>query len=99
MIEYIEYNMPRILKGSQEAKDRMNHLRSLRKKKVSPHIEPRSETPPPQLPPKENENEAFVGTGKKTNSWIRHVKEFATSHKMNYFEALKDPKIKEGYKK
>ena len=89
--------MPRVLKGSQEAKDRMNHLRSLRKKKAS-HIEPVSETPSPQSPPKETE-EPIVGTGKRTSSWIRHVKEFATSHKMNYFEALKDPKVKEGYKK
>ena len=90
--------MPRVLKGSQEAKDRMNHLRSLRKSKSSNNIEAVSETPP-QSPVKENENEAFVGTGKKTNSWIRHVQDYAKSHNMTYFKALKDPKLKESYKK
>ena len=91
--------MPRVLKGSQEAKDRMNHLRSLRKKKAS-HIEPVSETPSPQSPAKESVEEPIVGTGsKKTNSWIRHVQEFAKANNMTYFKALKDPKIKEGYKK
>ena len=89
--------MPRVLKGSQEAKDRMNHLRSLRKKKAS-HIEPVSDTPSPQSPAKETME--VVGTGtKKTNSWIRHVQEFAKANNMTYFKALKDSKIKEGYKK
>ena len=90
--------MPRVLKGSQEAKDRMNHLRSLRKKKAS-HIEPVSDTPSPQSPAKETIEEPIVGSGKKLNSWIRHVQEFAKSNNMTYFKALKDPKIKEGYKK
>ena len=98
MIEYIEYNMPRVLKGSQEAKDRMNHLRSLRKSKSSNNMEAMSETPAPS-PPKATVEEPIVGTGKKTNSWIRHVQEFAKSNNMTYFKALKDPKLKESYKK
>ena len=48
--------------------------------------------------PKEVVDE-IVGTGKKTNSWIKHVQNYAKSHNMNYFEALKDPKLKESYKK
>ena len=91
--------MPRVLKNSPEAKEKMAHLRSLRKSKSSKHIEPVSETPSPQSPIKENSEEAFVGTGKKSNSWIRHVQEYAKSNNMTYFKALKDPKIKEGYKK
>ncbi len=91
--------MPKILKGSQEAKDRMNHLRSLRKSKSSKHIEPPSETPSPQSPAKETIEEPIVGSGKKTNSWIRHVQEYAKSNNMTYFKALKDPKLKETYKK
>jgi hypothetical protein len=30
--------------------------------------------------------------------WIEHVKEFAKKHKMSYSSALKDPKVKKGYK-
>ena len=90
--------MPRVLKNSPEAKEKMAHLRSLRKKKAS-HIEPVSDTPSPQSPAKETIEEPIVGTGKKLNSWIRHVQEFAKSNNMTYFKALKDPKLKETYKK
>jgi hypothetical protein len=89
--------MPRPIKGSDEAKAKMLHLRSLRKSKSTNNI---VETPPrAESPVKENSEEAFVGTGKKTNSWIIHVRDFAKANNMTYFKALKDPKIKETYKK
>jgi len=34
----------------------------------------------------------------KSNPWISHVKAYATKHKINYMEALKDPKCKSSYK-
>lgn len=34
-----------------------------------------------------------------TNPWIAHVYKFAETHKINYGQALKHPKIKLGYKK
>ena len=90
--------MPKYAKGSDEMKKHMEHLRSLRKSK-STHsvVESKSEQPTTESP-KEVVDE-IVGTGKKTNSWIKHVQNYAKSHNMNYFEALKDPKLKEGYKK
>ena len=89
--------MPRLSKGSKEAKDKMQHLRSLRKKKgggVMHEVETAKveDTPPAK-------EEVVTGTGKKSNSWIKHVQEFAKSNNKTYFEALKDPKLKEGYKK
>jgi len=90
--------MPRPIKGSDEAKSKMSHLRSLRKKKSTKDaVESKSEAPTESS--KEEAVEEIVGTGKKTNTWIRHVQQYAKSHNINYFEALKDPKLKEGYKK
>ena len=90
--------MPKHAKGSQEMKDHMKHLRSLRKNKSTKEVvESKSESPTESS--KEEVVDQIVGTGKKTNSWIKHVQNYAKSHNMNYFEALKDPKIKEGYKK
>jgi hypothetical protein len=88
--------MPRLTKGSKEAKDKMQHLRSLRKKKgggVTQEVETAKieDTPPAKV--------EVTGTGKRSNSWIKHVQEFAKSNNKSYFEALKDPKLKEGYKK
>ena len=93
--------MPKFEKGSDEMKKHMEHLRSLRKSKSSKHIEEKSDTSSTvdESPMKENSEEAFVGTGKKTNSWIRHVQEYAKANNMTYFKALKDPKVKENYKK
>jgi hypothetical protein len=88
--------MPKYAKGSDEMKKHMEHLRSLRKSKSS-HIE-KKESPPTESP-KEEVVEEIVGTGKKTNSWIRHVQQYAKANNMTYFKALKDPKLKEGYKK
>jgi hypothetical protein len=86
--------MPRLPKGSAEAKERMAHLRTLRKKKGGsipemPILAPES--------PAESET-TKKGTGMKT-AWVKHVADFAHKNNMNYFEALKDPKVKEGYKK
>jgi hypothetical protein len=90
--------MPRPLKGSDEAKSKMSHLRSLRKNKSSKEVvESKSEAPTESS--KEEVVEEIVGTGKKTNSWIRHVQQYAKANNMTYFKALKDPKLKEGYKK
>jgi len=79
----------------------MEKLRSLRKSKSSKHIEEKSDTSSTadESPIKENSEEVFVGTGKRTNSWIKHVQAFAKANNINYFEALKHPKVKDGYKK
>ena len=80
--------MPRLPKGSTEAKERMAHLRSLRKKKGG-SIESSSI---PAVVSEEKEGEGMT-------PWVKHVAEFAKKNNLNYFEALKDPKVKEGYKK
>ena len=36
---------------------------------------------------------------KRNNNWINHIKMFAKQHNMTYWEALKNPKCKETYKK
>ena len=79
--------MPRLAKGSKEASERMAHLRSLRKKKGG-------SIDPPVVPDTAAEKE-----GEGLTPWVKHVAEFAKKHSLNYFEALKDPKVKEGYKK
>ena len=63
----------------------MAHLRSLRKKKGG-------SIDPPAVPEEKVEGEGMT-------PWVKHVAEFAKKHSLNYFEALKDPKVKEGYKK
>jgi hypothetical protein len=40
-----------------------------------------------------------VNNIRMANSWITYVKAYAKKHNMKYNEALKDPKMKEGYKK
>ena len=81
--------MPKLPKGSAEAKERMAHLRSLRKKKGG-SIEP--STPiAPESPVSEK--------GEGMTPWVKHVAEFAKKNNMNYFQALKDPKVKVGYTK
>lgn len=88
--------MPRLSKGSKEAKERMEKLRSLRKKKGG-GIEP--ETPKVEEQEEEKPPTEVVGSGKRTNSWIKHVQQFAKTNNLTYFNALKDPKLKDGYKK
>ena len=77
--------MPRLAKGSTEAAERMAHLRSLRKTKGG-------SIDPPAVPEEKVEGEGMT-------PWVKHVAEFAKKNNINYFEALKNPKIKEGYKK
>ncbi len=36
---------------------------------------------------------------KKTSPWIQHVKNFAEKNKINYAQALGDPRCKQSYKK
>jgi len=93
--------MPKFEKGSDEMKKHMEKLRSLRKSKSSKHIEEKSDTSSTvdESPMKENSEEPIVGTGKKSNTWIKHVQAFAKANNINYFEALKHSKVKEGYKK
>ena len=90
--------MPKYAKGSDEMKKHMEHLRSLRKSK-STHSVVESKSEQPTESSKEEVVDEIVGTGKKTNSWIKHVQNYAKTHNINYFEALKDPKLKESYKK
>ena len=91
--------MPRLSKGSEEARQRMAHLRSLRKKKMGgTGSEPVTPMVPPPPAAKDPEPE-ISGKGSKKTSWIHHVAEYAHKNNMNYFEALKDPKVKEGYTK
>jgi hypothetical protein len=42
---------------------------------------------------------SFIGTDKKTNPWIQHVKEFAKENDITYFKALSDPRCKTQYRK
>ena len=81
--------MPRLAKGSKEASEQMAHLRSLRKKKGG-------SIDPPAVPAVSGEEKE--GAGIQT-PWVKHVADFAHKNNMNYFEALKDPKVKLGYKK
>ena len=72
----------------------MAHLRSLHKKKVGGSIEP---VTPMARAPKDPDSPKpeIAGKGTKT-AWIRHVADFANKNNMNYFEALKDKRVKEG---
>lgn len=33
-----------------------------------------------------------------SNPWVEHVRAYAKKHNLQYFEALRDPKVKKGYK-
>ena len=94
--------MPRLIKGSKEAHDFMLNLRLKRKKAkggaiTMPDIPSDSSSSSDVPSPVE---EKVVGSGmKKNNSWISHVQKYDKTHGMSYFTALKQPNIKEGYKK
>ena len=93
--------MPRLPKGSEEARQRMAHLRSLRKKKMGgTGSEPVTPMEPPVAPkdPDSPKKPEMSGKGSKT-AWVKHVADYAHKNNMNYFEALKDPKVKDGYTK
>ena len=81
--------MPKLEKGSQSAKDRMAHLRSLRKKKGGSVPVPSIQETSPE--------EKSEGKGTKKSPWIKWVADYAHKNNMNYFEALKDPQVKNGY--
>jgi hypothetical protein len=53
--------------------------------------------PPP--PKEESPKLETTGKGSKKTAWVKHVADYAHKNGMNYFEALKDPKVKEGYTK
>jgi hypothetical protein len=36
---------------------------------------------------------------RKANPWIAHVKAWASKHKMSYRDAMKDPSMRDAYKK
>jgi hypothetical protein len=40
-----------------------------------------------------------AGIKKPANKWVEYVKSYASKHKISYRDALRDPKLKEGYKK
>ena len=82
--------MPKLEKGSQLAKERMAHLRSLRKKKGGSE-------PVPDISPPSSPEPDVVGKGIKKSPWIKWVADYAHKNHMNYFEALKDPAVKKGY--
>ena len=88
--------MPRLAKGSEEARiERKAHLRTMRKKKGGSIPEAPIAPPPKEESPKLE----TTGKGSKKTSWVKHVADFAHKNNLNYFEALKDPKVKEGYTK
>lgn len=42
----------------------------------------------------------MLGQGlRKTNPWVEHIKKYATTHGMSYWQALKTPQCKNSYKK
>jgi len=89
--------MPKFAKGSVEARSHMAHLRSLRKKKGGSEEPPMSPPSPPSSP---DSSKSEAGEGlKKKSPWIKYVADYAHRNNMNYFEALKDPQVKQGYHK
>lgn len=93
--------MPKLEKHSAAARERMAHLRSLRKKNggsvAVPDISPPSPSPSPSFPPEKPEEVGKVVKGKSKNPRIKFVADYAHKNNMNYFEALKDPNVKKGY--
>jgi hypothetical protein len=90
--------MPKkFIKGSEEAKEFMKNLRMKRKTKGGAITAPEISV---DIPASETED-TVVGTGMKTNknSWISHVQKYAKEHQMSYFKAIKQPDIKDTYKK
>lgn len=89
--------MPRFEKGSTAAKERMAHLRSLRKKKgtgaSTDVVEPIAAVSKPTEDPTET-----TGKGsKKTSPWIKFVTNYAKQHNMSFFTALKTDEVKKQY--
>ena len=72
--------MPRLPKGSEEARQRMAHLRSLRKKELGGSIAPITPTTIAEPPKKETQ---ISGKGAKKTAWVKHVADFAHKNNMN----------------
>ena len=75
--------MPKLEKGSQSAKERMAHLRSLRKKKgtgESKAVDPIVSTPTVADP-----DSPKTGKGGKKSPWIKWVADYAHKNNLNYF--------------
>lgn len=91
--------MPRLIKGSKEAHDFMLNLRLKRKTKGGAITMP--DIPVVETDVCVPDVEEVKGCGMKSskNSWINHVKSYAKTHGMSYFTALKQPNIKDTYKK
>ena len=91
--------MPKLEKGSQLAKEKMSHLRSLRKKKGTGASTTVAEpiVSQPAVADPESAKTKTTGKGSKRSPWIKWVAEYAKDNHMNYFEALKDPNVKKGY--
>jgi hypothetical protein len=86
--------MPKLEKGSQSAKERMAHLRSLRKKKGTGEsaavVEPIMPTPSAVADPS--------GKGMKQKSpWVKFVANYAKQHNMSFFTALKTDEVVKQY--
>jgi len=84
--------MPKLEKGSQSAKERMAHLRSLRKKKgtgESKAVDPIVSTPAVA---------DLSGKGIKQKSpWVKFVANYAKQHNMSFFTALKTDEVVKQY--
>ena len=93
--------MPRFEKGSAAAKERMAHLRSLRKKKGTGASTTVAEPTVPQqaavADPDSLKPKTIRKKGSKRSPWIKWVADYAHKNNLNYFEALKDPNVKKGY--
>ena len=71
----------------------------IKKEKIGGSIEPVTPIMTVKEPPKKEPEPEITGKGAKKTAWVKHVADFAHKNNMNYFEALKDPKVKEGYSK
>ena len=89
--------MPRFEKGSAAAKERMAHLRSLRKKKETGASTTVAEPIVSQPAVADSPKPKTMGKGSKRSPWIKWVADYAHKNNMNYFEPLKDPDVKKGY--
>ena len=89
--------MPKLEKGSQSAKERMAHLRSLRKKKGTGTSPAAVEPIAALAEPEESSKAETKGKGSKRSPWIKWVAEYAKQHGLNYFDALRSPDVKKGY--
>ena len=89
--------MPRFEKGSTAAKERMAHLRSLRKKKGTGTSPAAVEPIAALAEPEESSKAKTKGKGSKRSPWIKWVADYAHKNNVNYFTALQNPDVKKSY--